>query len=113
MIGHDTTASAISWILFSLAENPDYQIECQEEIDRVISETKDGDLGWYDTIKIFSLTDLSPSLLVVKMENFTSVCNFYALLIKFSAINIMRTAEIRWEAGAGLPWRILTCIIGV
>lgn len=61
LIGHDTTASAISWILFSLAENPEYQIECQEEIDRVISETKDGDLGWYDTIKIFSLTDLSPS----------------------------------------------------
>lgn len=79
LIGHDTTASAISWILFSLAENPEYQIECQEEIDRVISETKDGDLGWYDTIKIFSLTDLSPSLLVVKMGNFTYCMQFLCL----------------------------------
>lgn len=72
LIGHDTTASAISWILFSLAENPEYQIECQEEIDRVISETKDGDLGWYDTIKIFSL-------LVVKMGNFTYCMQFLCL----------------------------------
>lgn len=79
LIGHDTTASAISWILFSLAENPEYQIECQEEIDRVISETKDGDLGWYDTRKIFSLTDLSPSLLVVKMENFSYCMQFLCL----------------------------------
>lgn len=54
--GHDTTASAISWILFSLAENPEYQIECQEEIDRVISETKDGDLGWEDLSKLTFLT---------------------------------------------------------
>lgn len=79
LIGHDTTASAISWILFSLAKNPEYQIECQEEIDRVISETKDGDLGWYDTIKISSLTDLSPSLLVVKMGNFTYCMQFLCL----------------------------------
>lgn len=44
--GHDTTASAISWILYSLAENPEYQRKCQEEIDKVISETKSGQLEW-------------------------------------------------------------------
>jgi cytochrome P450 len=46
--GHDTTASAISWILYSLAEHPEYQRKCQEEIDRVVSETKSGDLEWYE-----------------------------------------------------------------
>ncbi|XP_022342994.1 cytochrome P450 4F8-like [Crassostrea virginica] len=46
--GHDTTASAISWILYSLAENPDCQRQCQEEIDRVVSETKSGQLEWKD-----------------------------------------------------------------
>ena len=45
--GHDTTASAISWILFSLSENPEYQVECQKEIDQVISDSEDGELGWY------------------------------------------------------------------
>ena len=44
--GHDTTARAISWILYSLAENPDCQLRCQEEIDSVISKTKSGQLEW-------------------------------------------------------------------
>lgn len=46
VLGHDTTASAISWILYSLAENPECQRKCQEEIDKVISETKSGQLEW-------------------------------------------------------------------
>ncbi|XP_062592650.1 ultra-long-chain fatty acid omega-hydroxylase-like [Saccostrea cucullata] len=46
--GHDTTASAISWILFSLAEHPECQKKCQEEIERVVSETKSGELEWKD-----------------------------------------------------------------
>ena len=33
--GHDTTASAISWILYSLAEHPDCQKKCQDEIDEL------------------------------------------------------------------------------
>ncbi|XP_034338083.2 prostaglandin E2 omega-hydroxylase CYP4F21-like [Magallana gigas] len=44
--GHDITASAISWILFSLAENSICQRKCQEEIDKVIRETKFGQLKW-------------------------------------------------------------------
>lgn len=54
--GHDTTASAISWILYSLAENPEYQRKCQEEIDKVISETKSGQLEWKDLGRLEYLT---------------------------------------------------------
>ena len=44
--GHDTTASAISWILYSLAENPEYQRKCQEEIDEIFSGRDSGDIEW-------------------------------------------------------------------
>ncbi|XP_061163545.1 cytochrome P450 4F8-like isoform X3 [Saccostrea echinata] len=54
--GHDTTASAISWILYSLAEHPEHQKRCQEEIDRVVSETKSGELEWKDLGKLEYLT---------------------------------------------------------
>ncbi|XP_062592665.1 ultra-long-chain fatty acid omega-hydroxylase-like [Saccostrea cucullata] len=54
--GHDTTASAISWILYSLAEHPDHQRKCQEEIDRVVSETKSGELEWKDLERLEYLT---------------------------------------------------------
>lgn len=46
-VGHDTTASAISWILLSLAEHPDFQRKCQDEIDKVVSETDSGELEGY------------------------------------------------------------------
>ncbi|XP_011425793.3 nacrein-like protein isoform X1 [Magallana gigas] len=55
--GHDTTASAISWILYSLAENPECQQKCQEEIDKVVSETKSGQLEWKDLGKLDYLTE--------------------------------------------------------
>lgn len=54
--GHDTTASAISWILYSLAEHPEHQMKCQEEIDRVVSETESGELEWNDLDRLEYLT---------------------------------------------------------
>lgn len=40
--GHDTTASGISWTLYSLAEHPEYQEKVQAEIDDVL-EGRDTD----------------------------------------------------------------------
>lgn len=46
--GHDTTASAISWILYSLAKHPEYQEKCQEEIDELLSGRESDDIKWSD-----------------------------------------------------------------
>ncbi|WAQ97456.1 CP4FE-like protein [Mya arenaria] len=52
--GHDTTASAISWILYSLAEHPEYQQKCQEEVDEVLQGRQD--VEWSDLPKLEYLT---------------------------------------------------------
>lgn len=44
--GLDTVTSAISWILYCLALNPDHQKYCQEEVDRIFD--KDNGLLWND-----------------------------------------------------------------
>ena len=44
--GHDTTASAISWALYSLAENPEHQTLCQQEIDGILEGRQDDTITW-------------------------------------------------------------------
>ncbi|ELT98568.1 hypothetical protein CAPTEDRAFT_130691 [Capitella teleta] len=46
--GHDTTASSISWALYSLASNPDCMQKCQEEVDRVLQGRDDDNILWND-----------------------------------------------------------------
>ncbi|KAH3871925.1 cytochrome P450 4F1-like isoform X2 [Dreissena polymorpha] len=52
--GHDTTASAISWILYSLAEHPECQARCQEEIDALLGDRDN--LEWSDLPHLEYLT---------------------------------------------------------
>ncbi|XP_060561878.1 cytochrome P450 4F1-like [Ruditapes philippinarum] len=54
--GHDTTASAISWILFSLAENAECQRKCQKEIDELLRDRDSDDIEWSDLSKFEYLT---------------------------------------------------------
>ena len=44
--GHDTTASSISWILYSLAQHPEYQLKCQQEIDEILQDRDSDELLW-------------------------------------------------------------------
>lgn len=46
--GHGTTASSISWTLYSLAQHPDHQTLCQEEIDAVLEGRNDDTVHWAD-----------------------------------------------------------------
>ncbi|XP_058244807.1 cytochrome P450 4A6-like isoform X1 [Hemibagrus wyckioides] len=48
--GHDTTASGISWIFYSMACNPEHQQKCREEIQQVLMG-KDT-IEWEDLSKI-------------------------------------------------------------
>lgn len=46
ILGHDTTTSAMSWILYELAKHPHFQKSCQDEIDKVMENNK-GYVTWY------------------------------------------------------------------
>ncbi|KAL8562082.1 hypothetical protein ACOMHN_031853 [Nucella lapillus] len=46
--GHDTTASAISWVMYSLAEHHDIQAHCQAEVDRLLAGREVDDILWED-----------------------------------------------------------------
>lgn len=54
--GHDTTASGISWILYSLAEHPEYQEKVQAEIDDVLEGRDTEFIQWDDLSKFEYLT---------------------------------------------------------
>lgn len=45
--GHDTTASGISWTLYSLAKHPEHMKKCQEEIDKVLQDRDSDTIEWY------------------------------------------------------------------
>ncbi|XP_073450031.1 cytochrome P450 4B1-like isoform X1 [Aquarana catesbeiana] len=44
--GHDTTASGISWILYCMAQYPEHQQKCREEIREVLGDRDT--MGWED-----------------------------------------------------------------
>ena len=44
--GHDTTTSAISWIMYSLAQNPHYQDRCRAEVDAILEDRDSDYIEW-------------------------------------------------------------------
>ena len=50
--GHDTTASAISWLLYNLARHPNIQAKAVEEVDSLLDERDNDRLLWEDLAKL-------------------------------------------------------------
>ncbi|XP_026988602.1 cytochrome P450 4F3 [Tachysurus fulvidraco] len=50
--GHDTTASAISWILYNLAMNQDFQDRCRSEINDLLEGRDTDEIVWEDLSKL-------------------------------------------------------------
>ncbi|XP_072033266.1 cytochrome P450 4F2-like [Amphiura filiformis] len=45
--GHDTTASSISWMLYTMAKYPEYQQKCRQEIDQIVKDRKSEEIEWH------------------------------------------------------------------
>ncbi|KAL8624346.1 hypothetical protein ACOMHN_044777 [Nucella lapillus] len=50
--GHDTTASAISWTLYSLAQHPQIQAKAQAEVDSILEGRSSHDIEWGDLSRL-------------------------------------------------------------
>lgn len=46
--GHDTTASALSWIFYNLAMNQEYQERCRAEVTSLLQDRDTDDITWDD-----------------------------------------------------------------
>lgn len=54
--GHDTTAASVTWVLYELAENPDIQEKCRQEVDEILGDREDDTIVWEDLGKFKYLT---------------------------------------------------------
>ncbi|XP_052020673.1 cytochrome P450 4F5 isoform X1 [Apodemus sylvaticus] len=54
--GHDTTASALSWILYNLARHPEYQERCRQEVQELLRDRESVEIEWEDLARLPFLT---------------------------------------------------------
>ncbi|XP_028639390.1 cytochrome P450 4F6-like [Grammomys surdaster] len=54
--GHDTTASALSWILYNLAKHPEYQERCRQEVRELLRDREPEEIEWDDLAQLPFLT---------------------------------------------------------
>ncbi|XP_077994249.1 cytochrome P450 4F3-like [Glandiceps talaboti] len=54
--GHDTTASGISWCLYNLANNPQHQQKCRQEVNDLLKDREKQEIEWDDLHKLQYLT---------------------------------------------------------
>ncbi|XP_003796670.1 phylloquinone omega-hydroxylase CYP4F11-like isoform X1 [Otolemur garnettii] len=54
--GHDTTASALSWVLYNLARHPEYQERCRQEVQELLRNREPEEIEWDDLAQLPFLT---------------------------------------------------------
>ena len=50
--GHDTTATAVSWILYNMARHPEHQQKCRDEIDELMDKKGKDEIEWYVSFRL-------------------------------------------------------------
>ncbi|XP_025224098.1 phylloquinone omega-hydroxylase CYP4F11 [Theropithecus gelada] len=54
--GHDTTASGLSWVLYHLAQHPEYQERCRQEARELLKDREPVEIEWDDLAQLPFLT---------------------------------------------------------
>ncbi|XP_062034641.1 cytochrome P450 4F3-like isoform X2 [Lepus europaeus] len=54
--GHDTTASGLSWVLYNLAQHPEYQERCRQEVQELLRDREFKEIEWDDLAQLPFLT---------------------------------------------------------
>uniref|UniRef100_G1TLP9 Uncharacterized protein n=1 Tax=Oryctolagus cuniculus TaxID=9986 RepID=G1TLP9_RABIT len=54
--GHDTTASGLSWVLYNLAQHPEYQERCRQEVRELLRDRELKEIEWDDLAQLPFLT---------------------------------------------------------
>ncbi|XP_078538729.1 ultra-long-chain fatty acid omega-hydroxylase isoform X3 [Lissotriton helveticus] len=96
--GHDTTASGLSWILHNLAQHPEFQEKCREEIRELMSGRKPEELYWDDLSQL----------------PFTTMCIKESLRLHPAVTAVSRrcTEDIKLPDGRVIP-KGITCLISI
>ncbi|XP_029440797.1 cytochrome P450 4F22 isoform X1 [Rhinatrema bivittatum] len=96
--GHDTTASGLSWILYNLAQHPEYQQKCREEIKELMKGKESEELDWDDLSQL----------------PFTTMCIKESLRLHppVTAISRCCTEDIKLPDGRVIP-KGNTCLISI
>ncbi|XP_069459952.1 ultra-long-chain fatty acid omega-hydroxylase isoform X2 [Ambystoma mexicanum] len=96
--GHDTSASGISWILYNLAQHPEFQEKCREEITELMSGKKPEELYWDDLSQL----------------PFTTMCIKESLRLHPPVTAVARncTEDVKLPDGRVIP-KGITCLISI
>ncbi|KAJ1161111.1 hypothetical protein NDU88_001599 [Pleurodeles waltl] len=96
--GHDTTASGLSWILYNLAQHPEFQEKCREEIRELMSGKKPEEVYWDDLSQL----------------PFTTMCIKESLRLHPAVTVVSRrcTEDIRLPDGRVIP-KGIPCLISI
>ncbi|NXG52107.1 CP4FE hydroxylase, partial [Psilopogon haemacephalus] len=61
--GHDTTASALAWLLYNLAQHPQHQDRCRQEVQELLQGRNPQEIRWEDLSQLpFTTMCLKESL---------------------------------------------------
>ncbi|NWH80120.1 CP4FE hydroxylase, partial [Piaya cayana] len=50
--GHDTTASALAWLLYNLARHPQHQQRCRQEVHELLRGRQADEIEWEDLSRL-------------------------------------------------------------